>query len=111
MPRHPTRKCSRCYHPLPYGRPSWRPFWSLWKSVYGPTLTYAADGPTLGHVVRQNPPRRLWMGFVLSAIPRSGHAWPLPRELRERFRDKRAAMRAVEVEVYKLKLWSPSRCP
>lgn len=111
MPKHPVKKCSKCYHPLPYGRRSWRPFWSLWESVYGPRLTYAADGPTLGYVVREAAPSRLWVAYALSEIPKPGRAWPMLRVSPDRYRGKKAAMRAVEVEVYRLKLWSPSRCP
>lgn len=123
MPEHSVRKCTKCFHPLPFGRLTWRPFWSLWSEAIGERLTYAADGPPLGYVIEfsgerlasavpsENKATRHWRAWALLVRPTRGGAWPYMTELMLRRGTLREAKRAVEQAVRDRGLWDSRRCP
>lgn len=113
MPVHPTKRCSKCFHPRPYGRRTWQPFWSWFEEAGGPRLTYAADGPPLGYVMEcaTATGTRYYRAWVLSARPERGKAWPKMNEVTLKRGAQREGVRAIEVAVREHELWNPKRCP
>jgi len=112
MPTHPTKRCGKCFHPLPYGRRTWSPFWSWYEEAGGPRLTYAADGPPLGYVMPFTDPygTHFYRAYALVSRPERGKAWPNMGDVTVEkgtlgCRTRRNAIRIVEAVVRERGLW------
>lgn len=118
MPVHPTKRCDKCFHPLPYRRRTWEPFWSWFEEAGGPRLTYAGDGPPLGYVMEFADPygTHYYRAFALAIRPERGKARPSMEEITLTLgplgrRTRRNAMRTVEAVVRERGLWLRSKTP
>lgn len=118
MKRTNLMKCSKCFHTLPPGKRTWRPYWGLWAECDGKRWTYAADGPPLGYLIFFGPePARTgmrsvpakpahWAAYAVECNPETKEgAWPGWIEVGQS-KTSKAAKKIVEDYISKNRFWS-----